>query len=430
MLDQTWRLLVMPRDGWPQTAQNVLTIWASFIGLGALVFVVFLWMEGLAAARRRAEDKLEMAIKSIDDGFAMYDADDRLLTCNETYKAYYPLSREKMVPGTSFAEIIRYGVDRGEYLDAVGCEDEWFAERMRRHRNLEGDSIQHLADGRWLRVAEKRLPDGTTVGFRVDITELVLARRAAEEANCAKSLFLDQMSHELRTPLAILMGYASFLEHPEKLGSHAALAQSADPNALSRFDQDVSGNARRVNASGRKLLGLIERILDVANIEGDRRAEDVQDVALEDAFESALRLSGQHSARLTPQISLEPGMMLRANEEEFHRAIAALLRHATEAFTEADLSIEGTSKSGDAEIRFLITGSRAPILLPARIFGGTLTDGSVSDPTDLGLDMAIAEQLVLRSGGTFFYRRLNEASDQIVITLPRADQKRSQSSAA
>src|SRR5262249_37664502 len=54
----------------------------------------------------------------------------------------------------------------------LGREEEFVAERLRLHALPEAQFEQRLGDGRWLRIQERRLPDGGSVGVRTDITEL------------------------------------------------------------------------------------------------------------------------------------------------------------------------------------------------------------------------------------------------------------------
>lgn len=148
------------------------------------------------ALRRMAEDAaaaratLIAAVEALQDGFVLYDAEDRLVICNERYRQIYARSAEAIVPGARFEDILRFGLANGEYAEAVGREEDWLAERLERHRQAYSEIEQPLVDGRWLRIFEKATPEGGRVGLRVDITALKQAelramadRSAAMEAS-------------------------------------------------------------------------------------------------------------------------------------------------------------------------------------------------------------------------------------------------------
>jgi PAS domain S-box-containing protein len=135
----------------------------------------------LVEAAEAARLRLESAVEALPDGFAYYDADDRLVLCNERYRAFYPRSAAAMTVGTPFETILRHGLAHGEYRDALGREEEWLAKRLHDHRQPYNEQEQHLADGRWLRVIEKATPDGGRVGMRIDITALKKAARRLED---------------------------------------------------------------------------------------------------------------------------------------------------------------------------------------------------------------------------------------------------------
>ncbi len=121
----------------------------------------------------RASNLLREAVRSIEVGFTIYDEDDRLVLCNEAYLSFYEQSRDLIVPGARFEDIVRRGAERGQYTGAVGNIDAWVAERMAAHRAASGQMIeQRLGDGRWLLIVEHKTPSGYTVGNRIDITEL------------------------------------------------------------------------------------------------------------------------------------------------------------------------------------------------------------------------------------------------------------------
>jgi two-component system, sensor histidine kinase and response regulator len=142
---------------------------------------------------RRADEMLRQAINTLDEAFVIYDAQDRLLMCNQRYKDTYPIAAEVMRPGISFEEIIRYGAERGEYAAAIGRVDDWVAERMRQHLSANTDIVQQLGDGRYLRIVERKTSDGFIVGFRIDISALVESRNAAQAATRASEQALARL---------------------------------------------------------------------------------------------------------------------------------------------------------------------------------------------------------------------------------------------
>ena len=84
------------------------------------------------------------------------------------------------------------------------------------------------------------------------------SRAAAEEANLAKSQFLTTMSHELRTPLNAILGYTEILI--EIAEEQASEAQSADLN--------------RIHGAAKRLLLLINDVLDLSKIEAGRHVHN------------------------------------------------------------------------------------------------------------------------------------------------------------
>jgi len=116
---------------------------------------------------------LREAVRSIAVGFTIYDEEDRLVLCNEAYLRLYEESRDLIVPGSRFSDIVRRGAERGQYAEAIGNIDAWVKQRVELHQNADGIPIeQQLGDGRWLLVIEHRTPSGYIVGNRIDITEL------------------------------------------------------------------------------------------------------------------------------------------------------------------------------------------------------------------------------------------------------------------
>ena len=214
-------------------------------------------------ARRRTEAEVERnaqllrgAIGAIDEAFVLYDPDDRLVLCNDKYRQIYPNIAHLMLPGARFEDIVRPGAERGDYVEAIGRVDAWMAERLAAHRAGDRTLIQKLSSGRTLRIVERKMADGHTVGFRIDISELVRATEAAEQASRAKSQFLANMSHEIRTPMNAILGMLTLLRK----------------TALTRRQDDY---ASKTEGAARSLLGLLNDILDFSKVEAGKMALDV-----------------------------------------------------------------------------------------------------------------------------------------------------------
>ncbi len=163
-----------------------------------------------------ARANLEQAVEALQDGFVLYDADDRLVICNSRFREIYELSAPAIVTGASFESIVRYGLKVGQYPEALGREDEWLAESLVQHSEPDRVLEQQLLDGSWLRVFEKAMPDGGRVELRVDITELKQAeqraladRAAAMEASLDGIAITDDQGRFIYTNRAhlVMFGY-------------------------------------------------------------------------------------------------------------------------------------------------------------------------------------------------------------------------------
>ena len=129
------------------------------------------------SARRRLGD----AIESINEGFAIFDADDRLVLCNQTYLSLWPDVADRIVPGARFEDIAGAIGDSRASLGAMVAPDRWVSERVAQHRIAGGGHVIALSDGRWIQVNERRTSEGGVVGVYTDITD-IRAEDARERA--------------------------------------------------------------------------------------------------------------------------------------------------------------------------------------------------------------------------------------------------------
>jgi len=144
--------------------------------------------ESLSAAREAAEQaqrRLDDAIRALPSGFALYDANDRLVTCNDAYAAYMNLTREAVRPGVSYEDVLR-AVPRAP--DMPPRDAAWY-ERLKNAHHGGGDREMPSAGGGWVRVSKYATRDGGVVTLITDLTtakrreaELAQTRAQAERA--------------------------------------------------------------------------------------------------------------------------------------------------------------------------------------------------------------------------------------------------------
>lgn len=345
----------------------------------------------LAIQARKSEALLSTAIETIGEDFVVYDPEDRLAYFNEEYREVYQKSASVIEVGRSFEEIIRYGVERGQYVDAIGREEEWIRERLIAHRNSNSSFIQRLDDGRWLKIRERKTPTGHLVGFRVDVTELFKAKEAAEQASLAKSRFLATVSHEIRTPMNGMLGMAQIL--------------------LNR-DLPASEREECVHAilrSGQTLLTLLNDILDLSKVEAGKFELSPEAMAPGELVRDVARLFSAAAQRKHLEIQAQS-----ASDLCFYLADAARLRQMLSnlvgnaiKFTSQGLitvsvrRVDEASKGDVLEFSVSDTGMGIPQERLGRLFEPfSQLDNSVSRQFGgTGLGLSIVRNLARLMGG-------------------------------
>ncbi len=120
---------------------------------------------------QHAQRLLYSAIEVLEDGFVLFDAEDRLVLSNQKYRDMYHEVADVLKPGTTFTEIIQVSAERLQVIDSLDDKDEWLKERLERHQNPTTPFDMKLTRGDWVRVIEQKTAEGGIVGLRIDITK-------------------------------------------------------------------------------------------------------------------------------------------------------------------------------------------------------------------------------------------------------------------
>lgn len=135
------------------------------------------------AAGSLAQERLLQAVEHISDGFVLFDRDDRFLYANRRYREMLPTLADALVPGAAFAALVHEAVARGAVTLDTADPAEWLAMRLARHGTAEATLEMQVEGGRWLRVNEARMPDGSVVGVYTDITAAKAGAQTLRDLN-------------------------------------------------------------------------------------------------------------------------------------------------------------------------------------------------------------------------------------------------------
>jgi PAS domain S-box-containing protein len=121
------------------------------------------------------------AVEQFSESFVLWDAEERLLICNEKFRQLNAGVPDFISPGTTFEDHITAVVVAGLANPVNMTTEEWIEHRIKMFRNP-GDPVEmRRRDGTWLWIVEQRMANGATVTTATDITKLKLAEQQATD---------------------------------------------------------------------------------------------------------------------------------------------------------------------------------------------------------------------------------------------------------
>lgn len=279
---------------------------------------------------------------------------------------------------------------------------------------------RHGEDVGMLCNAQRRARDGAEVTDCVflEVRErrkfeeaLLQAKRAADEANKAKSTFLTVMSHELRTPLNAIGGYTQLLE----MEVHGPVTE-AQREALARIDR-----------SQRHLLRLINDVLNLARIEAGRVDYVMETVGVSEVVAAVLPMIEPQAAARNQRVVMEvpAGIAMRTDREKVQQIVLNLLTNAVKFTAEGgSIRVEagGRPEKNEACVRVTDTGSGVPADMLDRIFERFVqVDTTLSGTREgTGLGLAISRDLARGMGGDITATSTPGVGSTFELVLPAA----------
>lgn len=252
------------------------------------------------------------------------------------------------------------------------------------------------------------------LGLYHDITELVKARRKAEEADLAKTEFLANMSHEIRTPLNGIIGMLNL---------------ALDTNLTEEQVEYLNTSLE----SAESLLTLLNDSLDLAKIEAGKMELEIFDFNLREVLENIAASQAQRAASKGLELSLlipaDTPVMLRGDANRLRQILINLVGNAIK-FTEHGevvLQVKKISESGaQVHLGFYVrdTGIGIPPERQAAIFE-RFSQGDAyirKKYGGTGLGLSISAQLVNLLGGQIALNSKEGVGSTFSFNVPFAKQ--------
>jgi two-component system, cell cycle sensor histidine kinase PleC len=395
----------------------------------------------LAHRNETAEMRLRDAVEAISEAFVLWDSTNRLVLCNSKFRDFNVLPPDLLRQGTSYREIMAHA--RPPMVSSEVMLDETIEIGARSYET-------RLADGRWLKVNERRTKDGGYVSVGTDITALKLneaelidseqrligtiadlkrsrqtleaqtqqlaelaerfleQKAEAESANLAKSEFLANMSHELRTPLNAIIGFSELMEN----GVFGTLG----------CDKYVE-YCRDIHKSGTYLLSVIDDILSMSRIEAGKIQIETSRVEIDQVIAFSIARSREHARAKGISLSFDtlPGQNLQADARALRSAFSNIVDNAIKFTPQEGIVTVRVKRIGD-ELNVFVVDNGIGIPKQAMTRLGRPFEQVESQICKRyqgsGLGLAISKSLIEMHGGSLSIRSCEGLGTAVRVKLP------------
>ncbi|MGJ8571859.1 MAG: PAS-domain containing protein [Hoeflea sp.] len=221
-----------------------------------------------ASADKSLLNRFNEIFDCMDVGIVLYDPNDVLIYVNPAMDAltapHYALE-----VGKSLRDVLEVTCSFSAENEPDARKD-WIENRIRVHRDYGKATVERLKNGRWLRIINRALKDGYTLGLRIDVTELKERETALESKADENRLFraiLDEM------PVSSFVKDEDF-RYTYTNRAHSELTGFSGSEVVGKDDFEIFGEQggplRQADTDVMTGHGLMECEIELDNAQGEK----------------------------------------------------------------------------------------------------------------------------------------------------------------
>ncbi len=350
-------------------------------------------------------------LDNLAEGIAVFGPDGKLRLFNPAFVAIWKLPTDFLGSNPHIADLLEHMKPLFDY----GANWSSFKEETVGYtldRNPRKGRIER-ADQSVIEYSTVPLPDGAVLNSYLDISDSIKVEQALRASNAAlatadrlKSEFVANVSYQLRTPLNTIMGFSEILTN----------------QYFGTLNDRQFEYTRTIMDASKRLLLLINDVLDLATIEAGRMALNRASVNVADLLNAAKQMSAEWARQQALEIVIDCPTAIGTFDVDEPRLKQVLFNLVSNAikFTPSGgrITLEARRVEPWIKISVIDTGIGIPDADRERVFGKFERANPQIRQSGSGLGLSLVKSFVELHGGHIELESVVDQGTRIMCYLP------------
>jgi len=350
-------------------------------------------------------------LDNLAEGIAVFGGDGKLQLSNPAFATIWKLPAEFLGTNPHIADLMEHMKPLfnfgAHWIDFKNEMVEYTLDRSSRRGRIE------RADHVIVEYLTVPLPDGAVLNSYLDVTDSVRVEQALRASNAAlatadrlKSEFVANVSYQLRTPLNTIMGFAEILTN----------------QYFGTLNERQMEYTKTITDASKRLLLLINDVLDLATIEAGRMALNRRMVDVAELLNTAKQMTAEWARQQELEIVIDcPSDIgeFSVDEQRMKQAMFNLISNSIK-YTPAGgrITLEARRKDQWIMLSVADTGIGIPEADRERVFGKFERANAQARQGGAGLGLSLVKSFIELHGGRIEIDSTVNKGTRITCYLP------------